>query len=73
MAPWGATPTKGLDFSLFKSFKIKAINEESRLQLRFEIFNPFDRVNFGQPAMYSMIRFSVAPARPLARARSSSA
>ncbi len=38
-----------LDFSLFKNFKIEAINEESRLQLRFEIFNAFNRVNFGQP------------------------
>ncbi len=38
-----------LDFSLFKNFKIAAINEESRLQLRFEVFNAFNRVNFGQP------------------------
>jgi len=38
-----------LDFSLFKDFKIEVINEESRLQLRFEIFNAFNRVNFGQP------------------------
>ncbi len=38
-----------LDFSLFKNFKVRAINEESRLQLRFEIFNAFNRVNFGQP------------------------
>jgi len=38
-----------LDFSLFKDFRIEAINEESRLQLRFEIFNAFNRVNFGQP------------------------
>jgi len=39
-----------LDFSLFKSFKIKAINEESRIQLRFELFNTFNRVNFRQPS-----------------------
>jgi len=38
-----------LDFSLFKNFKIEAINEESRLQLRFELFNAFNRVNLGQP------------------------
>ncbi len=38
-----------LDFSLFKNFKISAIKEESRLQLRFEIFNTFNRVNFGRP------------------------
>jgi hypothetical protein len=38
-----------LDFSLFKNFKITAVNEDSRLQLRFEIFNAFNRVNFGQP------------------------
>ena len=39
-----------LDFSLFKSFKIKAINEGSRIQLRFELFNTFNRVNFSQPS-----------------------
>ena len=38
-----------LDFSLFKNFKIRVISEEPRLQLRFEIFNAFNRVNFGQP------------------------
>jgi hypothetical protein len=38
-----------LDFSLFKNFKIQALNDESRLQLRVEIFNAFNRVNFEQP------------------------
>ncbi len=38
-----------LDFSLFKNFKITAINEQSMLQLRLEVFNAFNRVNFGQP------------------------
>ncbi len=38
-----------VDFSLFKSFKIPAVNEEARLQLRFEFFNVLNRPNFYQP------------------------
>ncbi|NWG12136.1 MAG: TonB-dependent receptor [Acidobacteria bacterium] len=38
-----------VDFSLFKNFKIPSINEEAKLQFRFEFFNALNRVNFYQP------------------------
>jgi hypothetical protein len=36
------------DFSIFKNFRLP-INEEAKLQVRFEFFNVFNRVNFQQP------------------------
>jgi len=39
----------GVDFSLLKEIGLSSINEEARLQLRFEAFNLFNRVNFFQP------------------------
>jgi hypothetical protein len=38
-----------VDFSVFKNIKIPQINEQSMLQVRFEFFNMFNRVNFYQP------------------------
>ncbi|HEY2934208.1 MAG TPA: TonB-dependent receptor [Acidobacteriota bacterium] len=38
-----------VDFSLFKSFALSRAHEEAKLQLRFEFFNLFNRVNFYQP------------------------
>ncbi|HSR51963.1 MAG TPA: TonB-dependent receptor [Acidobacteriota bacterium] len=39
-----------VDFSLFKEFSLnRFLNEESRLELRFEFFNLFNRPNFFQP------------------------
>jgi hypothetical protein len=37
------------DFSIFKDFRLPTINEQSRLQFRFEFFNVFNRVNFYNP------------------------
>jgi hypothetical protein len=37
------------DFSIFKEFRVPAVNEQSRLQFRFEFFNIFNRVNFYNP------------------------
>jgi hypothetical protein len=37
------------DFSIFKDFRIPSINEQARLQFRFEFFNLFNRVNFYNP------------------------
>ena len=63
-----------LDFSLFKNFKIPQINEQSMLQLRFEFFNMFNRVNFYQPTPTDQHhRRSVVQPRPLTRGRFSSA
>ncbi|HSR67813.1 MAG TPA: TonB-dependent receptor [Acidobacteriota bacterium] len=39
-----------VDFSLFKEFSLdRLLTEESRLELRFEFFNIFNRANFLQP------------------------
>jgi hypothetical protein len=40
-----------VDFSVFKNFKISSLSEGARLQLRFEFFNGFNRVNFYQPTV----------------------
>src|SRR5258708_18183100 len=37
---------EGLDFSLFKNFKIR---EQMKLQMRGEFFNIFNHPNYGQP------------------------
>ena len=37
------------DFSLAKNFYIPQINEESKIQLRFDSVNFFNNVNFGKP------------------------
>ena len=39
----------GVDFSLFKEVALSRLNKKARLQLRFELFNLFNRVNFFQP------------------------
>jgi hypothetical protein len=38
-----------VDFSVFKNIKIPQINEQSMVQVRFEFFNMFNRINFYQP------------------------
>ena len=38
-----------LDFSLAKNFYIPQINEQSKMQIRFDSFNFFNNVNFGKP------------------------
>jgi hypothetical protein len=37
------------DFSVYKNFPLAGLNEEAKLQFRFEFFNAFNRVNFWQP------------------------
>ena len=37
------------DFSLAKNFYIPQINEQSKMQIRFDSFNFFNNVNFGKP------------------------
>jgi hypothetical protein len=38
-----------VDLALFKNIELSRLSEDSRLQLRFEFFNLFNRVNFYQP------------------------
>jgi hypothetical protein len=37
------------DFGLFKNIGLSSLSEDSRLQIRFEFFNLFNRVNLYQP------------------------
>jgi len=39
------------DFSVFKNFDLRAINEQAKIQFRAEFFNFFNRVNFRQPTV----------------------